>query len=74
MESRFGLDWHLLDDPFHGGVHRVVRDLNRLYRELPALHALDTDPEGFQWIDASDADHSILSYLRRGRDPHENLR
>jgi 1,4-alpha-glucan branching enzyme len=65
------LDWHVLEDRHHAGVQSVVRDLNRLYRELPALHALDTDPDGFQWIDASDADNSVLSYLRRGRDPNE---
>jgi 1,4-alpha-glucan branching enzyme len=65
------LDWHLLDDPLHKGMQSAVRDLNNLYRDLPALHALDTDPEGFQWIDANDADNSVLSFLRRGRDPHE---
>jgi 1,4-alpha-glucan branching enzyme len=65
------LDWDLLADPYHRGVQTVVRDLNRLYRELPALHVHDTDPEGFQWIDANDADNSVLSYLRRGHDPHE---
>jgi 1,4-alpha-glucan branching enzyme len=65
------LDWHLLADPLHRGVQLVVRDLNRLYRELPALHELDTEPEGFQWIDAGDAAQSTLSYMRRSRDPHE---
>jgi 1,4-alpha-glucan branching enzyme len=62
------LDWHLLADPFHRGVQSVVRDLNRLYRDLAALHELDTEPEGFQWIDAGDAEQSTLSFLRRGRD------
>ncbi len=65
------LDWHVLADPLHQGVQSVVRDLNRLYRELPALHALDCDAAGFQWLDANDAENSVLSYLRRGRDPHE---
>jgi len=65
------LDWHLLGDPLHRGVQSVVRDLNRLYRELPALHELDAEPEGFQWIDAGDAEQSTLSYMRRSRDPHE---
>jgi 1,4-alpha-glucan branching enzyme len=65
------LDWHLLDDPLHRGVQSAVRDLNRLYRELPALHALDSDPEGFTWLDASDAEHSVLAYARRGRNSHE---
>jgi 1,4-alpha-glucan branching enzyme len=67
----FGLDWHLLDDPMHRGVQRVVRDLNMLYRATPALHQLDTDPEGFAWIDAANAEDSVLSYLRRARDPHQ---
>jgi 1,4-alpha-glucan branching enzyme len=66
-----GLDWHLLADPFHRGVQRLVADLNRLYREIPALHRLDCDPEGFSWIDAANASESVLSYLRRSRDPHE---
>jgi 1,4-alpha-glucan branching enzyme len=63
------LDWHLLADPMHRGVQLVVRDLNRLYRALPALHALDAEPQGFQWIDAGDAEQSALSYIRRAEDP-----
>jgi 1,4-alpha-glucan branching enzyme len=54
----------------HRGVQMVVRDLNRLYREQSPLHELDTEPEGFAWIDANSADDSTLSYLRRSRDPH----
>jgi 1,4-alpha-glucan branching enzyme len=65
------LDWHLLADPLHRGVQLVVRDLNRLYRELAALHELDTEAGGFQWIEAGDADQSTLAYMRRGNDPHE---
>jgi 1,4-alpha-glucan branching enzyme len=66
-----GLDWQLLDEPLHRGVHDLVRDLNRLYRATPALHRLDCDPDGFQWIDVANANESVISYLRRGRDPHE---
>ena len=62
------LDWHLLDDPMHKGVQRVVADLNRLYRDRPALHRLDCDPEGFEWIDASDAVQSVLVYMRKSDD------
>jgi 1,4-alpha-glucan branching enzyme len=58
------LDWHLLDDPRHSGVQRLVRDLNRLYRQIPALHALDDKPEGFQWSVIDDAANSIFAYLR----------
>ena len=66
-----GLDWQLLDEPPHRGVHDLVRDLNRLYRATPALHQLDCEIDGFQWIDVANADQSVISYLRRGRDPHE---
>ncbi|MEO9230775.1 MAG: 1,4-alpha-glucan branching protein GlgB [Devosia sp.] len=62
------LDWHLLDDPLHSGVQSLVRDLNRLYRAHPALHQLDADARGFEWIDVSDADASVFLFLRKGRD------
>jgi 1,4-alpha-glucan branching enzyme len=61
------LDWHLLGDPAHAGVQRTVRDLNRLYRAVPALHECDCDPAGFQWLDADDAGNSVYSFIRRGR-------
>jgi len=60
------LDWHLLDDPSHAGMQRLVRDLNRLYRETPALHARDCEADGFEWIDANDRDASVLAFIRRG--------
>ena len=63
-----GLDWQLLSDPLHGGAHRLVRDLNRLYRSSPALHQHDCEPEGFSWIDAANGNESVLSYVRRGFD------
>jgi 1,4-alpha-glucan branching enzyme len=58
------LDWHLLDDPRHAGVQRLVRDLNRLYRQVPALHTLDSQPDGFRWSVIDDATNSIFAYLR----------
>jgi 1,4-alpha-glucan branching enzyme len=61
------LDWHLLEHESHAGVHRWVRDLNGLYRGEPALHELDCEPDGFDWVDCNDADRSLLSFLRRGR-------
>ncbi|MGH9814224.1 MAG: 1,4-alpha-glucan branching protein GlgB, partial [Candidatus Acidiferrales bacterium] len=61
------LDWHLLDFDPHRGVQRWVSDLNRLYRAEPALHELDCDPAGFEWVDANDAQQSVVSFLRRGR-------
>jgi 1,4-alpha-glucan branching enzyme len=63
------LDWHLLENPEHAGVQRLVRDLNHLYRSTPALHQLDCAPEGFEWIDHSDAAHSVFSFIRRSGDP-----
>ncbi|MBI1815712.1 MAG: 1,4-alpha-glucan branching protein GlgB [Deltaproteobacteria bacterium] len=60
------LDWHLLDAAPHRGVQRWVRDLNTFYRGEPALHELDCDPIGFEWIDCHESDDSTLSYLRRG--------
>mgnify|MGYP006275274367 CR=1 FL=1 len=62
------LDWYVLDYPLHQGVLRAVADLNRLYREHPALHRLDFEHEGFEWIDCHDAPQSVLSYLRRADD------
>ena len=63
------LDWDLLGDPAHAGVSTLVRDLNHLYRELPALHQLDCEPAGFEWIDCTDWEKSIICYLRKGRSP-----
>jgi 1,4-alpha-glucan branching enzyme len=60
------LDWHLLDQVRHQGVQAVVRDLNELYRDLSALHELDCDPAGFEWIVADDADHSVFAWMRKG--------
>jgi 1,4-alpha-glucan branching enzyme len=62
------LDWHLLDDTSHRGMQDLVRDLNRVYRELPALYVHDVDGAGFEWINASDADQSVLAFLRKGRE------
>ncbi len=59
------LHWHLLDYPTHQGVQSLVKDLNRLYREEPALHGLDFDASGFEWIDCHDNSQSVLSFLRK---------
>jgi 1,4-alpha-glucan branching enzyme len=70
------LDWHLLDGPEgerHRGVARLVRELNRLHREEPALHQRDTDPRGFSWLDADDADHSVFSFRRSGADVGDDV-
>jgi len=60
------LDWGLLEDPAHAGIHRLVCDLNRLYRNDPALHTGDFRPEGFEWIEAGDRDRGVLAFLRKG--------
>jgi len=67
------LDWHLLDYPFHAGLHRWVEDLNRFYRQEPALHELDFDPNGFRWIDCNDHLQSTLSLIRRGRSAKDDI-
>ncbi len=62
------LDWHLLDDPAHEGIRRLMRDLNRIYCDRPALHARDCEPEGFQWLVPDDAAKSVFAWERRAPD------
>jgi 1,4-alpha-glucan branching enzyme len=61
------LDWHLLADPSHRGIQSLVRDLNALYRSIPALHELDCEPSGFEWVDGGNTQQSLLSYIRKGK-------
>ncbi len=68
-----GLDWWLLDQPAHRGVHSLVRDLNERYRELPALWSQDLSPEGFRWIDANDAAGNVFSFLRYPADGSDDV-
>src|SRR5690554_1847051 len=65
------LDWWLLDAPAHEGVRRLISDLNTVYRELPALHERDCEPEGFEWVIGNDHANSVLAWLRKapGGDP-----
>jgi 1,4-alpha-glucan branching enzyme len=67
------LDWRMLDRPFHAGLKRWVRDLNTLYRGRPALHELDFEAAGFEWVDCKDFQRSVISFLRRGRNPDDQL-
>jgi 1,4-alpha-glucan branching enzyme len=67
------VDWHLLDFDSHRGIANLVEDLNRLYRGWPALHERDSDPTGFEWIDANDVEASVLSFLRLGSDPGQTV-
>jgi len=61
------LDWHLAREPRHAGVMKAVADLNRIYRSEPALHEMEFEPSGFEWIDGGDWTQSCLSFVRRGR-------
>ncbi len=67
------LDWHLLQWQDHQQLQHFVADLNHLYLREPALYQLDASWEGFQWIDVSDADRSIVSFIRRGENPADTL-
>ena len=65
------IDWHLLQHDSHRGIQRLVKDLNHLLASEPALHQVDFNWQGFEWIDANDADNSVLSFIRRGKSPDE---
>ena len=67
------LDWHLLELPLHQGVQSLVRDLNHLHRMLPALHQVDCDPAGFEWVQADASDVSIYAWLRWNYDQSQSV-
>ena len=67
------LEWHLLEHPSHAGLKRWVRDLNTLYRGQPSLHELDFNSAGFEWVDCKDSQRSVISFLRRGRNPNDQM-
>ncbi len=67
------LKWELLGFDTHRGLHQYVKDLNRLYQTEPALHEVDFDWQGFQWIDFRDVDQSIVTFLRKAKDPNDAL-
>jgi len=67
------LDWDAAGHEFHASIQRLVGDLNRLYAAEPALHELDADPAGFEWVDADESDDSVVTYLRRGRETPDVL-
>jgi len=69
--SNAQLDWHLTQFDPHHTLRNLVRDLNRLHQEIPALHELDFSGEGFEWIDLHDSEQSILCYLRKGKTPKD---
>lgn len=67
------LDWHLLQFGFHEGVKKTITDLNALYKTQPALHEKQFSPEGFEWINYSDHQNAVMSYIRKGNNPDEDL-
>jgi 1,4-alpha-glucan branching enzyme len=62
------LDWHLLEQPEHAGIQSLVRDLNRLYHDEPALWEVDSDPSGFWWLEPNDADRNVVAFARASSD------
>jgi 1,4-alpha-glucan branching enzyme len=66
-----GLDWRLLEFPSHAGLQRWVQNLNQTYRSEKALHELDFEPQGFEWIDCNDTEQSTLSLIRKARSTRE---
>ncbi len=67
------LEWHLMQYAPHAGVQRWVGDLNRLYRTEPALHELDFEPGGFEWVVCDDPDQSVIIFLRKAKDPAQSI-
>ena len=67
------LDWHLLEQPDHAGLQTLVGDLNRVYRDVPALWERDADHEAFRWLEVNDADHNVIAFARAGREPSDAL-
>ena len=67
------LDWHILQYLGHSGVKKWIEDLNRFYRDHPALYEMDTEQAGFQWIDSNDIENSVISFLRNGKSGSDSI-
>jgi len=74
-EWRFdgSLDWHLLQFGFHKGIHKLITDLNALYKAYPALYEKQFSTEGFEWINYSDHQNAVIAYIRKGLDPKQQI-
>lgn len=72
-DFRYSLGWHELEFDSHKGVYQLMKSLNHLYREEPALHELNYDPAGFRWIEHDDTENSVISFVRRGKKDDEQL-
>jgi 1,4-alpha-glucan branching enzyme len=68
-----GLEWHLTQYDFHSGIQEVIKDLNKVYKNNPALYEKQFDPEGFQWIEYNDKENTVVTYIRKGHDPKDDL-
>ena len=68
-----GLDWHLNQYPYHEGVKKLITDLNSLYKTQPALYEKQFSPEGFEWINYSDHENSVMSFIRKGNNPKDDV-
>lgn len=67
------LSWELLGNPFHRGIQSFSRDMNHLYQSQPAMYELDHSVDGFEWLDFSDQDSTVVSFIRKGRKPEEQI-
>lgn len=67
------LDWHLLQYDYHSGIKKLITDLNHLYKSQPALYEKQFSGEGFEWINYSDHQNAVLTYIRKGNNPDENI-
>ncbi len=67
------LEWHLTQYDFHSGIQEVIKDLNKLYKTSPALYEKQFSPEGFQWIEYNDRENSVITFMRKGNNPKDDL-
>jgi 1,4-alpha-glucan branching enzyme len=72
-DAESSIDWHLLEERDHQGVQSLVRDLNRIYRDTPALWEIDSEPDGFRWLEPNDAANNVLAFARVGKDRESPL-
>lgn len=67
------LEWHLTQYDFHSGIQEAIKDLNKMYKSNPALYQKQFKPDGFQWIEYNDQENTVISYIRKGNDPKDDL-
>nr|WP_299066873.1 1,4-alpha-glucan branching protein GlgB [uncultured Allomuricauda sp.] len=67
------LEWHLTQYDFHSGIQEVIKDLNKVYKNNPALYQKQFSEEGFQWIEYNDQKNTVMTYIRKGLDPKDDL-